>query len=153
MNDALVVRRLERLGQLPRDRQRVDLRRRCATSGAAVRAALGDDRRQRRTLDELHDQREAAAGLLDAVDLRDVRMVQRREDLGFALEAGQPFRIGREGRGKDLDRNAALQPGVASLVDLAHTAGAQRRDHLVRTDAGASGEADVRVRGLYGGAA
>jgi hypothetical protein len=45
--------------------------------------AHGHSIRQRRAVDELHDER----AVLDAVDLRDVRMVQRRQDFGFALEA------------------------------------------------------------------
>ena len=141
VNDVLIVRRFERVGQLARDRQRVDLQRAAARRrGTALRTAPGDDRRQRRAVDELHDQRQAAAGVLDAVDLRDVRMVQRGEDLGFALEARQPFLIGSEGRGKDLDRNAALQPGIARAVDLAHSAGAEQRVDVVDADAGAWGE-------------
>ena len=47
MDDALLVRALERVGDLPRDRQRVVERDR----------SLCDPIRQRRTLDELEDER------------------------------------------------------------------------------------------------
>ena len=44
-------------------------------------------------LDQLHHERRDAVGSLEAVDLRDVRMVERREDLRFALEARQTIGI------------------------------------------------------------
>ena len=64
--------------------------------------------------------------LLDAVDLRDVRMVERRQRLRFALEATQSFRIGGEGLRQNLQRDVTIEPGVASPIDLAHSAGAER---------------------------
>ena len=141
MNDPLVVRRFQRLGQLPGDRERIDIPRATARRrGAAVCTAPRDDLGQRRAIDELHDQRHRAASFLDAVDLRDVWMVQGREDLRFAFEPGQPFRVRREGRGKDLDGDAALKPVVARLVHLAHPAGAKQRVDVVGADAGPGGE-------------
>lgn len=50
---------------------------------------------QRWALDQLHHQRDRVATSFDAVHLSDVRMVERREDLGFAPEPRHPFRIGR----------------------------------------------------------
>ena len=50
------------------------------------------------TLDEFHDEGLDAVGVLQPVDRRDVRMIQRGEDFRFALEAGQPVGIRREGR-------------------------------------------------------
>ncbi len=47
-------------------------------------------------------------------------------------------------------RDVALQPPVAGAVDLAHPAGAKRRDDFVRTDPGAWSERHVgEPRGLY----
>ena len=40
---------------------------------------------------------------------RDVRMIQRREDLRFALEPGQSLAVGRERFGQDLDRDLSLE--------------------------------------------
>ena len=34
---------------------------------------------------------------------RDVRMIERGEDFGFALEAGEPIGVARERVGQDLD--------------------------------------------------
>ena len=60
--------------------------------------------------------------LLDAVDGGDVGMIQRGEDLGFALEARQPIGVVRERFGQDLDRDVAIQLRVARAIDLAHPA-------------------------------
>ena len=56
-------------------------------------------------LDELHHERGCAAGFFEAMDLRDVRMVERARSLGFALKPGEPLRIGGERFGQDLDRD------------------------------------------------
>ena len=40
----------------------------------------------------MHQQRPAVA-VLEAVNVRDVRMIERREHLRFAAESRQPFRI------------------------------------------------------------
>ena len=44
-------------------------------------------------LDELEHERADAAGLLESVDRRDVRVVQRGQQLGFTLEAAHPLRV------------------------------------------------------------
>ena len=52
--------------------------------------------RQRRSGHELHDQQGPIADPLEAVDARDVGMIQRRDQLCFALESREPIRVGRE---------------------------------------------------------
>ena len=88
MDDALLVRRLQRFGDLLRDRQRLVERDRLRARSAA----------RGLTLDQLHHERADAAALFEAVDVRDVRMVQRGEDLGFALEAREALGVGGERR-------------------------------------------------------
>ena len=66
MDDPLLVRRLERLGDLLRDRQRL------VDGNRPPRDPIGE----RRAFDQLHHQRVHAAGILEAVDLRDVRMIE-----------------------------------------------------------------------------
>ena len=61
-------------------------------------------------------------------------MVQRGEELRFACEAGEAFRIAAERVGDDLDRDVAPQFRVARAIDFAHAASAQRRDDLIRTE-------------------
>src|SRR6185436_21006904 len=69
-------------------------------------------------------------------DLRDVRMVQRREHLHFALEAHQTIGVIRQRFRQDLDCDRAIQLPVPRAIDLAHSAGTDRRDDLVWTQAG-----------------
>ena len=56
--------------------------------------------------------------------------------LSLTLEASEGVGIGRHSRGQDLDRDVAVQLRVVSLEHLAHAAGADRRDDLVRTENG-----------------
>ena len=67
------------------------------------------------------------------IDLRDVRMVERRQRLRLALETGEPVGIGREELRQDLDGNVAIEFQIAGAIHLAHAAGAQKRHDLVRT--------------------
>src|SRR3954469_5984501 len=67
--------------------------------------------------------------------MRDVWMVQRRESLGFTIEAGQSVGIVREGLGQDLDRDVAPERRVVRAVYLPHPAGADCADDFVRADA------------------
>ena len=99
MDDAPLVRRLERLGDLPRDLERLVDRQR------SPRQPL----RQRLAVDELQDQRLDAARLLEAVDRGDVRMIQRGQDLRLALEARQPLGVRGERLGQHLDRHVAIE--------------------------------------------
>ena len=79
-------------------------------------------------LDQLHHERGHAVRLLEAVDVRDVRMVQRGEDFGFALEPREALGIRREALRQDLDRDLAFQLRVGGAIHLAHAAGAELRE-------------------------
>ena len=63
--------------------------------------------------------------VLEGVDACDVLMIQRGEDLGFALEAGQALGIGGHGFGQHLDRDLSAQLHVFGEVDLTHAAFAE----------------------------
>ena len=67
-------------------------------------------------------------------------MRQLRDRAGFAIEALAELRIGGERRGQDLDRDDAIEAGIARLVDFAHAAGADLRDDLVVAQTVSSGE-------------
>jgi hypothetical protein len=86
MHDALLVGRFECLRDLFPERQRFIER------DGALRDAIGE----RRPLDQLHHERGAPIRFLQPVDVRDVRMVERREHLRFALEPGEALGIERE---------------------------------------------------------
>ena len=133
MNDALLVRGFERLGDLLGDRQRLVDRDR------AVRDAL----RQIVALDEFHHEGVDAPGFFEAVDGRDVRVVQGRERLRFAREPRQAIGITGERVRKDLHRDIAIQLRVARPVHLAHAAFADGRRDFVDAEARAGGEGQV----------
>jgi hypothetical protein len=59
-------------------------------------------------LDHLHHDAGRPVHLLEAVDLRDVRMVQRGEDLCFSLESRKAVGVVGEMLGKQLERDIAL---------------------------------------------
>ena len=99
--------------------------------------AARDPLRQVLTLDQLHHERPRVARTLEAVDLGDVGMIERRQRLGLALETRQPLGVAGNRRRQRLQRDVAAQRRVARPIDLAHPAGAEQGQHLVRSDAGA----------------
>jgi hypothetical protein len=67
----------------------------------------------------------------DVEQRADVRVVERGDGLRLALEALASLLVLGEGRGKDLDGDAAVEARVLPAPDLAHPAGADRRQKLV----------------------
>jgi hypothetical protein len=63
-----------------------------------------------------------------------VWVIQRRNGARFALEPATDLVRA------DLDRDAAIEPRVARLVDFAHPTGANRRQDLVRPEASTDGK-------------
>ena len=139
MDDALFVRRFQRLGNLLRDRQRLVEWHRTA------RDAL----RQIVALDELHHQRAQAAALFESVDRRDLRMVQRREDLGFTGKSREAVGVVGDRVGQDFERDLATELRVARPIDLPHAAFADLGGDLVDAETGAGKEGQTAL-GLYG---
>ena len=125
VDDALGMRRLETLGDLDEERQRL-----LEGNGAAL-DAIGECR----ALDHLHGQEVRRVGLLEAVDGGDVGMVERRQHPRFALEAGQPLGIGGDVLRQRLDRDVAPELGVARAIDHTHPSRTQGREDLVGPDA------------------
>ena len=66
---------------------------------------------------------------------RDVRMVERREDFGFALEPRKPIGIGAKVAGRTLIATSRFELRVARAIDLAHAARAEGGEDLVRAEA------------------
>jgi hypothetical protein len=124
MDDALVVRRLEGEGDLVHDRERIVQR------DGTVPDAIGE----RRTLDQFKDERVHGPAVLEAVDLSNVGMIERREHARLSLKPRQPVGIGGKRVREDLQRDIAAELGVASPVHLAHATGANDATHLIRTE-------------------
>ena len=108
VQDALRVRGVQRVGHLRGDLQHLTQRHRTV---------------QRRPVDVFHDEIPGP----DVVKHADVRVVQRGDGASLLLEALAVRAI------ECFDRDRAAEPGVGRLVDLAHAAGADGRDDLVRT--------------------
>ena len=91
--------------------------------------------RQRLARQVLHHEVGGAVMLADVVQRADVRVVQPGDGLGLALEAGTAVGVGAELGRQDLDGDAAIEAGVAGLVDLAHAARADGGLDLVGPEA------------------
>ena len=78
-------------------------------------------------------------------------MIERGEKLRLTLESRLPIRIAREFLRKHLERDFALQRCVAGAVDLAHAAGAKKRDDFVQAQPITRGERHLvgKRRRLY----
>ena len=130
MDDALLMRGFECLGDLFGDRQGFIERDR----------PLFDPIRQCRSFDEFKDQGPNTISFLKAVDLRDVGMVERSQNLCFTLKPRQSLWVGRERFGEDLERHLPLELGISRLIDLSHAALADEGGDVVVTEAGADVE-------------
>ena len=91
-------------------------------------------------LDQLHHQRGAVGCFFEAVDRRDVGVVEGRQHFGFALKARQAVRIARHRRGQHLDRHLAFQIRVGGLIDLPHAADPNFGGDAEDAELGAGGE-------------
>jgi hypothetical protein len=128
MDDAGFVSGFERVRDLPRDRQRF-----VKWNGSA-----GNPIRQSRPLHQFHDESARAARFLDSMDRRDVRMIQRSQQLRFARESGKTVRIRHHRRRQDLERDVTLQSRVMRAIDLAHSPLSNEGIDDVRSDARSS---------------
>ena len=88
MNDALLMSGIECRSDLNRNPDRV---------GERGRTVTREPVRQRFTLDQRHHKGASGARLFEAVDLRDVRMIQAGQRLRFPLET-RPAARGRRQR-------------------------------------------------------
>ena len=124
MDDPALVRDLQRLCDLLRNRQRLV---------QGNRTAL-EPIRQRRTLDQLQHERAHASEIFEAVDRGNRRVIERCEHLRFPAEPTEKVRIVGQGVGQHLQRDVPLQPGIAGAVDLTHSARADERVDPVVAD-------------------
>jgi hypothetical protein len=106
----------QRCGSLGRVRERLHV-----VNGETVLAAGGFQDRP-------------APDLLESVNLRDVRVIERGEQLRFTTEAADAASMCGESAGENLQRNVATEPCIARAIDLAHSAGADRPNDLVNTN-------------------
>ena len=123
MDDALLVGLLERLRHLLRNRKGLLHGHRPALQSLGEVFAF----------DQLEHEEELAVRLLEAVDGGDAGVIERREQLRLAAEAGQPLGVLRHLGGEHLESDLAPELRVGGAVHLAHAAGAERGgDAVVR---------------------
>ena len=138
MDDPLIVRRLERGRDLMRDLEGILHRHR----------APPQPRREVFAVDELHDERadgDAFMRVLDAVQLRDIWMVQGGERLRLAHESLQALGISGKLWAQKLQRDIAIEPRVVSAIHLAHATRADRGDDAIRTEGSAGLENQTAI--------
>jgi hypothetical protein len=126
MDDALLVRRCDRLRDLPRDGQCV-VERDCAARDTLCEVL---------TLDELQNNGHDAVRLFKTVDAADVGVVQRGEDFRLSLKTSEPVSVCGQSRREDLDGDLTFQLGVGRPIHLAHTAFTDLSSDLVDAEAG-----------------
>jgi len=133
MNDGALVGGLEGFGNLSRDRQRL----------IEGQGPARDFFCEGFALYQLHHQRAHLARLFAAMDVRNVRVVERSEDLCLSLESSKTVGIVREERGEDLDGDVPIQQRVTGTIDLSHPARANQSKDLVGTKPRARAEVQV----------
>ena len=133
MDDPLLVRRFERFGNLPRDGQRLVERDR--TERDALRQILA--------LDELHHDRTHTATFLEAVDVRDVRVIDGRKRLGFAREPREPVGVAGKRVRQYFQRDIAIELRIARPEYFAHPARADAGDDFVDAETRAGSESQA----------
>ena len=139
MDNPVLVCRVERIGDLSGDRQGFGKGNRATRDAPGQVLALG----------QLHDERVKVRALLDAVDLRDVRMVKCCERFGLAIEAGQSFGVVGERLGQHLQCDVAIEPRVTGVINLSHSAGADGGTDFERPESRAGPYVHVELRRDY----
>ena len=121
VDDAGVVRRRDGLGDLDADGQRL----------THLETAALEHGPQRDPVDVLRGEELHPGGVADVVDRQNVRVVERRDRAGFALESQQPFLVAERARREHFQRELAAQADVLGQIHLRHAAGSERRQHTV----------------------
>jgi hypothetical protein len=91
------------------------------------------------SLQELHDEKRHVLELADVVNRADVGVRDPGHGSCFTLESLQ-LHAGRAGGRHDLDRDCPFELRISSAVNLAHPAGADRRQDFVSPDSSSDGE-------------
>src|SRR5580704_1052368 len=124
MDDAPIVRIFQGFDNLLSDRDRFFER--DPSSFDAIR--------QRRSFDEREHQSTRVFGVYNSVNVSDVRMIERCQHFGFALEASHAIAIAQERRGQYFQRYVTLERRVACAVNLAHATLTEQGEDLVVTE-------------------
>ena len=139
MDDAAAVRRREPAGDLHRVVER----------GPQRQRRRADARAERVPLEQFDGGVRRAVVRADVVDRDDVGMRECGNGPGLTVEPLAELRIHPAARRQDLDRDLPVQARVARTVHLAHSAGADGRQNLVRAEACSGVERQARPDEVY----
>src|SRR5450631_1511805 len=121
MGDSGTVRAIESVGDLGGEFESLIERER----------ALLDAGREGLALHELHHHVASAILAADVVEYADIRVFQRGNRAGLALEAGAQILALSDVFRQDLDGDGAVEPRVAGLIDLSLSPHAEQREDFV----------------------
>ena len=130
VNDAALVRVLERFRNLLRDGQRFFQRDR----------AFPDPVGERRPFNRFHHQCTYAAAVFEVVDGSDVSLVEGCENLRLTLKARHKLCVPSKFLQNHFQRNISSQFRIRSAIYRAHSAGTERRSNFIRSEFGPSSE-------------
>src|SRR5262245_28195395 len=134
VDDSLLVGSLERVDDLCGDREGlIDV----DPWSRRVRRLADQAFGKRLAVDELEGEELRAIRFVETMNRGDIGMIQGGEDLRFALESCEPVGIKRECVGENLERDVAIQFGIARAIHLAHSARTDGSENLVGTKASA----------------
>ncbi len=125
VHDAVVVRLLQRLGELADGNQNLP---------HALRLGRIDEVRQQPSLDVGHRDVVLAVDVADVVDGTNPRVPKRGSRAGLAVEADQRLLLGIGREFRRFDRDLPLELGVLSEIDSSHRPLAQRANDLVAAE-------------------
>jgi hypothetical protein len=112
VNDAFGVCRIQRVGDLDGQWQQL-VEFHCPPINRML---------ERLSFQKLHGDEGAVVLLADVVNRANIRMIQGRSGLRFALKSGQRLPIPGNFCGKELERHEATQPRILGFVDDTHPA-------------------------------
>ena len=121
MDDAPLVRGIERIRDLSGRRQRFGYGNRAAHQPVGQRIPFDEFQDE-----SPHPHAVARRRILESVDRADMGMVQRGQDPRLALEPREPIGIVRDIVREGLDGDVPLELRIAGAVDLAHSADTQQ---------------------------
>ena len=127
MNDALLVRRIECLGDLTRNRQGLGNRQGAACAMRSASVGPFDKLQHQRTQQAVRLRTRRSGADVWVIETSPACCASRSKR---ALRSGSAV----NGCRQDLDRDIAIEPRVAGAVHLAHAAGAEQRHNLVYAD-------------------
>ena len=109
-------------------RSRCTRDRQCFVQGnRTARDPIGD----RLALDQLEHERVGLAAVFESVNRRDVRMIERGEELRFPFETSQAIGVEREIGWEHLESDISISFRSRARYTFAHAAGTQRAGDLV----------------------